>query len=104
MLGTKPDPEEIPVERGDLALETQEVFNLFDILPANWEGMSGNYLGKDLQLLPVLFDEFDIDRPVRLYAWSIIPYIDSLIAEDIAEKIKAKTKRGNTGGKEPSYG
>lgn len=98
LLNTEPDPEQLPVEREDLALETQEVFHLYDKLQARWEGMSGQYLGKDLTLLPVLFEEFDIDRATRLYCWDIIPIIDMFIAEDVADKIKAATKKGAKSG------
>lgn len=100
LLNTEPKTEELPVEREDLSLETQEVLHLYDKLQANWEGMSGHYLGKDLTLLPVLFKEYNIDKPTRLYCWEIIPYIDSLIAEDIADKIKAQAKRGANSGQE----
>ena len=82
----------MPIERSDLADDTQEVLSLYDFLPAKWDTMSGYYMGKDYNLLPVLFEEFHVDTPVRLYAWRIIPYIDSLVAEDVAEKIKRKTK------------
>jgi hypothetical protein len=53
MMNSEPLESEIPVSREDLTLETQEVFSIYDKLPARWEGMSGTYLGKDLSLLPV---------------------------------------------------
>ena len=99
MLGTKPDPDEMPVEREDLYLETQEVFLYFDKLPARWEGFSGHYLGKDLSLLPVLFEEFEVETPIKRYCWDIIPIIDNFIAEDVADKIKAKSKEGAKSGR-----
>lgn len=92
MLGNEPLEEEIPIDREDLMVETQMVFDLYDKLSARWEGMSGSYLGKDLILLPVLFNEFNIEDYIRKYAWHIIPIIDSYVAEDVAEKIKRKTK------------
>ena len=102
LLNTEPDPEQLPVEREDLSLETQEVFHLYDKLQAKWEGYTGQYLGKDMTLLPVLFDEFEVDKATRLYCWEVIPVIDMYIAEDVADKIKAQAKRGTKGGKEPS--
>lgn len=99
MLNTVPDPTEMPVEREDLFFETQEVLSYFDKLPAKWEGFSGQYLGKDLSLLPILFDEFNVDKCIRRYCWDIIPIIDSFIAEDIADKIKAKSKQGVASGR-----
>lgn len=95
MLGSEPVEEEIPCTREDLAVETQMVLNLYDKLQANWEGMSGQYLGKNLMLLPTLFDEFEFDVSMRKYAWFIIPIMDAYVAEDIAKKIKAKSKQGD---------
>ena len=92
MLGAEPDEEEMPCERSDLTYETQVVFDLYDILPSKWEGFSGHYLGKDLLLLPTLFKEFKTEKHIRKYAWKIIPFIDVLVAEDVAKKIKSKTK------------
>ena len=92
MFGNEPVEEEIPIEREDLSLETQIVFDLYDKLPDKWEGFSGQYLGKDLTLLPTLFNEYEIDNSMKKYAWNIIPLIDSFVAQDVAEKIKRKTK------------
>lgn len=99
MLNTDPIEEEVPIDREDLALETQIIFNIYDKLPTKWEGFSGQYLGKDLVLLPILFDEYNIDLSIRKYAWNIIPLIDIFVAEDIAEKIK---RRNRTKGDLPS--
>lgn len=98
MLNTEPKEDEIPLERSDLALETEIVFDLYDKLPANWEGMSGQYLGKELILLPILFKEFKVEKSIRKYAWSIIPIIDNFMAKDIADKIKSKSKGAPTSG------
>jgi len=95
MMGSEPIEEEIPVEKEDLSLETQIVFDMYDKLQANWEGMSGTYLGKNLVLLPVLFKQFNIENYIKKYAWHVIPIIDSYVAQDIANKIKRNTK-GNT--------
>jgi len=92
MLGSEPVDEEIPVGREDLSIDTQIVFNMYDKLPAKWEGFSGQYMGKELNILPLLFDEYDIDSSLRRYAWDIIPIIDSIVAEDIANKIRSRTK------------
>lgn len=92
MLGNEPIESQIPMDRSDLLMETQIVFDLYDKLPTRWDGFSGQYLGKDLVLLPVLFKEFDVDDLIRKYAWSIIPFIDSIVGEDIAKKIKSKSK------------
>ena len=98
VLGNEPNEEDMPMERSDLSQETQMIFNLYDILPERWEGFSGQYLGKELYLLPVLFEEFDYDSYLRKYAWSIIPIIDNFVAQDVAQKIKQKSKQGKVSG------
>lgn len=56
-LGSEPIPEEIPADFTDFPFEVQEAINIFTILPDNWEGMSGTYMGKDYSILPYLMDE-----------------------------------------------
>jgi hypothetical protein len=92
MLGNEPLEEEIPYEREDLTLDTQLILSIYDKLPAKWEGFSGQYLGKDLLLLETLFNFYKMEKFEQLYAWEIIPIIDSIVAEDIAKKIKSKGK------------
>lgn len=94
MMGREPLEKEIPIDRSDLYLETQDVFNLYDYLPARWEGFSGTYLGKDLSLLKLLFEHFQFDRPMKQYTFSIIPIIDSYVTQDINRKQKAASKKG----------
>ena len=98
LLGSQPIDSEMPTQRNDLTEETQMVFYLYDKLPAKWEGFSGQYLGKDLILLPILFKEFKTQKYIRRYAWEIIPIIDAYVSEDIAKKIKSKTKKGTPSG------
>lgn len=95
ILNSEPIEEEIPVERGDLTYETQLIFTLYDILPARWEGFSGTYMGKDLSPLNVLIDQYSLSRSEVGYLWTIMPIIDNFVAEDIARKIKTKTKVGD---------
>ena len=103
MLGSEPNEEEMPIEREDLTLETQEVFNIFDYLPARWDSFSGMYLGKDLSILPIICEQFEVPKYIQKYCWLVIPIIDNVIAEDIAQKIKRKTqKHGDAVGRRTS--
>lgn len=99
MLNTEPDEADLPVDRSDLCLETQIVLNLYDKLRSIWDGFSGHYMGKDLSLLPILFEEYDTERCIRRYAWDIIPVIDNFVAQDVADKIKSRSNKGVPGGK-----
>lgn len=92
MMGSEPVEEEMPYDREDLTLDTQLIFTIYDKLPAKWEGFSGQYLGKDLLLLDTLFKHYKLEKYEKNYAWDVIPIIDSFVAEDIAKKIKSKTK------------
>jgi hypothetical protein len=92
MLGSEPVPEEIPYDRSDLAFETQMVFDLYDKLPSKWEGFSGQYLGKELNILPALFKEYNYPGYLRRYSWDLIPIIDNIMAKDIAKRIKSTSK------------
>lgn len=97
IMGSEPLDSEMPCEREDLADETQFIFALYDKLPARWEGFSGQYLGKELGLLKDLFEVYNLQEYQKLYAWEIIPIIDSIIASDIAQKIKSKSKSKGSG-------
>lgn len=91
-MGSEPVEEEIPYERDDLTLDTQLILSIYDKLPSKWEGFSGTYMGKDLTLLEILANHYELEKYELNYAWDIIPIIDSFVAEDIAKKIKAKSK------------
>lgn len=95
IMNSEPVEEEIPIERSDLTYETQLIFNLYDKLPAKWEGFSGMYLGKDLSLLIPLFKQYKLIKAEIAYAWDIIPIIDSFVSEDVARKVKSKAKAGD---------
>lgn len=90
MMKMEPKVEDMPVERSDLYPEVQEVFGLYDYLPANWEGFSGTYMGKDLSILPILFNEFKTSQPIRRLSFMLIPIIDNYVAEDIKRQQEAK--------------
>lgn len=92
LLGTKPEEDQIPVGREDLNPDTQSALFIYDKLQANWEGFSGQYLGKDLSLIPYLVKFYKIDRSLEGYIWEIIPIIDNIVAKDISEQVKRKSK------------
>ena len=94
ILNTTPIPEEMPTERNDLADDTQFVFFIYDKLPSIWEGFSGQYMGKDLKLLPVLLDFYKVEHDLCIYAWEIIPIIDNIVAEEVSKKIRRKLDNG----------
>ncbi len=92
-MGSKPREEEIPVEREDLAYETQKVFKLYDLLDSNWDTFNGFYMGKDLSLFPILCNELDIDKALRSYALYLIPFIDNIVSNEVSKKVKSKSSK-----------
>ena len=84
------DPDIVDIT--DLYYETQLAFSYYRTAPDKWEGMAGLYLGKDLTLLPYFIKRDKVDKPTELYIWTIISYIDSIMAKDISEKQEAKRK------------
>jgi hypothetical protein len=97
-LGTEPIEEEIPTEFGDFPHVVQEAIQIFSILPDNWEGMSGTYMGKDYTILPYLMDTiFEVvnkqqTMQLLLIVASIV--MDNRTKEQKARDRKAKHKKG----------
>lgn len=96
-LGTEPVPEEIPVSFEDFPYQVQEAINIFTILPDNWEGMSGTYMGKDYSILPYLMDEiFQVENKQQTMQLLLIIgkiIMDIRSSEQKARQRKAKTKK-----------
>ena len=97
-LGNEPLAEEIPAEFEDFPYDVQTALNIFSILPDNWEGMSGTYMGKDYSILPYLFDEiFEVeDKKQTMQLLLIIARLvmDNHSQRQKEQQRKAKTKSG----------
>lgn len=61
MLCSEPVEDEIPIEIADLPFEAQIAYSLYVSLNDNWEGMSGSYLGKQLQGIGEVMDIMGIE-------------------------------------------
>lgn len=62
-MGWEPDEEQIPINTADLSMEAQQALILLRMLPDNWDGMSGTWLGKDYSGLGTIMDIYEmIDR------------------------------------------
>lgn len=92
MMGSTPLEEEIPVEISDFEDEVQTAFEIYNILPDIWEGMSGSYLGKNYAAIESLFNGYSIDVSDRLIYLQIMSLIDSAKASDIHRRQKSKEK------------
>lgn len=87
-LGSEPIEEEIPLELEDLPELVQTAFSLYETLQDEWEYMGGNYVGKRLSNILMLFDLYEIPKEEHLLVYKIISIVDS-IRKDI---IKGKSK------------
>lgn len=97
MMKKAPNPAEIPVELGDFPTNIQELFAIHNMLNDRWDGMSGSYLGKDLNLIPYLFDLYEvIDQKMSLY---IINLIISINSRNYNDKLKRQNKASSKKGK-----
>lgn len=89
-LGTEPDPNEMPVEYGDLYLECREALDAYHLLPSIWTG-TGYYAGKDYTGLDAVFGLLDIYEN-KQEIMQMLFVIDRVVSEDISRKQKAATK------------
>lgn len=97
-LGTEPIPEEIPADFTDFPYEVQEAINIFSILPDNWDGMSGTYLGKDYSILPYLFDEiFEVSD--KKQSMQLLLIIARIVTEQYSKQQKERQRRAKTASK-----
>lgn len=94
----EPDPEEMPPEMGDMLEETRTAFEIYNYLPEKWGDYAGNYFGKDITSLPILYDLFEIeDNATKRHLLLIIKIIDNHVIDLRSEKLKhqmTKTAKG----------
>jgi len=96
-MGTEPLAEEIPADYEDFPYAVQLAMNIYSILPDRWEGMSGTYMGKDLNIFPYLCKVYAVDWETQILQFVLL--IDRIISEirSKAQKQKAaKAKRQKT--------
>jgi hypothetical protein len=94
LLGSEPRDEEIPVELGDFPDLVQQTLSIYSILKDSWDPMGGNYLGKELSILPTLLDCYNIEsKDEILIVLDIIQYIDLVRYKLISSKQKAPTSK-----------
>lgn len=89
-LQQPPDPHKIPVDFEDFPFSIQELFIIVNTLPDIWDSMSGSYMGKDMSLIPYLFNVYDIsDAKMSLYIIALIIGENTKIYN---EKLKRKAE------------
>ena len=91
-LGSEPIAEEIPADFADFPYVIQETMQIFSILPDNWEGMSGTYMGKDYSILPFLMSEIFMVENKQL-TMKYLLLIGSIVMEQHTQKQKARQRK-----------
>ena len=82
-VGSEPIDDEVPVEFEDFPEEVQVAMSIYRTLRDEWEYVSGNYLGKNLNGIFDVFDVFDIVKVDRRYFLELIHTIDAIRIEEI---------------------
>lgn len=91
MMGSEPDPNEIPIEFEDLPDMAQQALEIYGFLPDRWEGMSGTFMGKDYSIAFELFRTYEIDCNVeQRLLLRIMNVIDSIRSKLIQSKQNIK--------------
>lgn len=83
-LGEEPDPAKMPLELSEFPDIVQVAFFVFSLLPDNWDGMSGSYMGKYWDGLEYYFKIYEVeDQRAVLY---IMKMYEGIVVAHKAEK------------------
>lgn len=90
-LGREPDPNKMPLEIVDFPFEVQIAFFIHSLLPDNWDGASGTYLGKDWSALIGLLDIYEVEH--RREVTVFVKQIDMYNMKQINDKLEKQRKK-----------
>jgi len=90
-LGNEPIPEEVPRDYSDLPYEVQVALDMYSYLPDIFGDMSGSFIGKDLSIIPYLFQVFDVENEKVVLEW--IKTITNIQRLEVSNQIKRKQKK-----------
>ena len=89
-MGKEIDPYKF-IRDEEFPLEVQEAMLLHSYLPDRWEGMSGQYLGKDWSALSELLDAHDVeDKRVVIF---FLKYIDMYKQKSVNDEVEKKRRK-----------
>ena len=81
----------MPPEIGDFPLEVQQAFLVHSVLPDNWDGMSGAYMGKDLSALGEVLNIYDIEDKRTVFFY--LSHIGRVSSNSINEEVQRRQKQ-----------
>ena len=91
-MGIEPKEKDYLVDESDMLDETRMALRIYSQLSERWEGSAGAYLGKDLNIVPYLFDLYGIEKEQQKYTLTIMQYMDAEMSKSISKKQKAASK------------
>jgi hypothetical protein len=104
-LGQEPDPDKMPLDPSDFPEEVQVAFFMFSLLPDNWEGMSGSYLGKHWEGIEYFFNIYEVQDPTTVLYF--MKHYESLIVkvkfEEAEKRRKAEERKSKSSGGGKQY-
>ena len=95
----------MPLDYSDFPEEVQVAFFMFNLLPDNWEGTSGSYMGKDWAQSEFLFKLWEVPEPkqvmffMKMYEGTLVEYRADT-AEQARKTEDRKRKAASGGGKD----
>ena len=104
-MGKDPNPETVKLLEGVIfPIEVSYAKEIHTLLPDNWDGAGGNYLGKNWSALGALLQALKIQEPqyVILFLRMIDSFTTRKMNQDIDKDrkrrdLKSKTPTGNKG-------
>lgn len=95
-MGWEPRDEDIPMDPSFLSLEAQQTLIVLNSLPDLWDGMGGNWLGKDYSGLGAILDIYEVEDRKRVF--ELLKTAETELSKYYAQKRKeqeslSKTKR-----------
>ena len=99
-MGKDPNPDTVKLIEGIIfPLEVSYAQEIHTLLPDNWDGAGGNYLGKDWSALGALLKALKIQEPQ--YVILFLRMIDSFTTRKMNEDIEKNRKRRDLQSKTP---
>lgn len=95
MMRTAPREEEIPLELDDFPGEVQTAFQIYQILQDHWDGMSGTYMGKNLNGLGEILEIYEVEQSDKKLILELIAIIDRERSLQIDQKRKQEESLKN---------
>ena len=104
MVGEEPDPERVPPEKAELLEDMQLALLICDYLSDTFDNFSGRYTGKDLTILPMLFELYNVEgKEYKLIMLGFIRTIEQEYIKFYSNKAaQAKAREESTNGRNKS--